>query len=176
MTPPLRPQGFSPPVVPDENPQVAAVYAALKDRSDPAKFSSFVVPTSFDVDAFSNAPLEYATEYAKTVEPGRVYATAQPAKGTVPLRATSSRFHRVKQGESIRLSVDSKAAAPVTFTSENLGTFDNKLTSITVVADNAGVASAVFTASGGTVDEIQILAGSPVNSGQVAFIVAVKQN
>jgi hypothetical protein len=79
----------------------------------------------------------------------------------------------VKQGESVRLAVQAAAFAPISFHSENLGQWENQLSSITVVANEQGIAEANFTASGGTINEVRILSASPVTSGQAAFIVNV---
>ena len=86
-----------------------------------------------------------------------------------PIRAEGKRFHRLKQGEAVRLTVEAEPFAPVSFNSNRLGQFENQLTSTTVVAGEDGIATATYTASGGTIDQVQILAGSPVNSGQVKF-------
>ena len=173
-SPPIKRQGHSTALPADLNPQVKQVAEAQVSRTQPERFSSFVVPKSFDNEAFKQDPAGYATKYAQDIEPGRVFATAQPGENVSPIRGASSKFHRVKQGESVRLGVKAIPNAPVTFTSFKLGQFENSLTSITVVANEEGVATANYTASGGTVDEVQILAASPATSGQVAFTVAVK--
>jgi len=80
-------------------------------------------------------------------------------------------FLRTQIKTETQLTVEN---APVTMTSNNLGSFANGLTSITVAADSSGLAEAVFTASRGTIDDIQILAASPVTSGQIAFTVNVQ--
>lgn len=166
-------QGHSPFLATDTNPQVALVAEALKSREHSERFSSYVIPSSFDKSLFDRDPASYATEYSKVVEPGRVFASAQPTDGVIPIVASTNRFHRLRQGESVRLGVKAVRHAPVTFTSFDLGQFDNMLTSTTVIADETGVASANFTASGGTIDKVSILAASPVTSGQVSFTVLV---
>ena len=108
------------------------------------------------------------------VEPSRVFGSKQPGPGVKPILARSARFHRVKQGESVRLQVQVTPKSPVAFTSFNLGSFENNLTSITVAAGEDGLAEAVFTASRGTIDDIPILAASPETSGQIAFTVNVQ--
>lgn len=172
--PPRKRQGYSPSVDPESNEQTQLVAEALKSREKPERFSSFVVKRGFDAEKFRAEPAKYAAEYASVVEPGRVFAPAQPGDGVSVLRAESSRFHRVKQGEALRLSVEAVPNAPVTFASQDLGQFENQLSSVTVVANEQGIASATYTASGGTIDEVQILAASPVTTGQVAFTVSVK--
>ena len=165
----IKRQGYSPALDPNTNPQVKAVADALAKDENPERFSSFVVKRNFDQQAFNEDPKSYSEEYASIVEPGRVFATAQPGEGVTPIRAEGKRFHRLKQGEAVRLTVEAEPFAPVSFNSNRLGQFENQLTSTTVVAGEDGIATATYTASGGTIDQVQILAGSPVNSGQVKF-------
>lgn len=166
----LAPQGFQPGLPIDANPQVASVYASLKDRSEPSRFSSFATPVLFDRDAFESDP----QRYVETIEPARVFRPAEPGEGVVPVQPVGARFHRVKQGETVRLAVNAVPKAPVTFASFDLGYFrGSQLSSETVLADSSGVATAEFTAGGGTVDDIKILAAGPLTSGQVQFTVQV---
>lgn len=162
--------GFSPPVSPDANPQSKQVHAALKSRAEPAKFSSFVEASRFDVEAYERDP----SVYLDAVEPGRVFSPAEPGENVVAIQPVGSAYHGVVQGESVALRVRVQPKDPVTFTSFQLGTFDNQLTSITVRADDQGVAQANYTASGGTIDDVQILAAGPRTSGQVQFLVNVR--
>ena len=71
------PQGFSPALAPDTNPQVAGVYASLKTRDKPSHFSSFAPAEPFDAESFKKSP----DEYLSTVEPSRVFSPAQPGEG-----------------------------------------------------------------------------------------------
>jgi hypothetical protein len=171
--PPKKPHGFSPPIQPDSNEQTKLVAQSLKAKDKPERYSSFITPSDFDKAAFEADPKGYATQYASEVAPGRVFAPAQPAEDVKTLKASSSRLHRVKQGESVRLSVKAIPYAPVTFSSHDLGSFDNKLTTTTVVADDSGVANANFTATGGTIDQVYVLAASPVTSGQTTFTIDI---
>lgn len=171
---PKKPEGPTPRIDTDTNPQVAKAYEALKTGSNPERYSSFIVPASFDKKAFHANPETYAKQYAETVEPGRVFVTAQPEDGVSALRSLGRRMHRVVQGETVRLTVAATPSAPVTFTSFGMGQFENSLTSITVVANKEGKASAVFTASTGTKNEIKVMAASPVMSDQVTFVVNVQ--
>jgi hypothetical protein len=162
--------GFSPPVSPDANPQVAAVFASLKDRSNPNAFSSFAAPKVFDPEAFKADPQAFINE----VDPSRVFNPLQPGDGVPVIQPVGGRYHGVKQGEAVTLSVNAIAGAPVCFCSFNLGSFSNQLTSQTVLADDSGVAKAEFTATGGTIEDVRILAASPMTSGQVTFTVNVQ--
>ena len=158
MTVPLKPEGAPPVVAPDANEQVKQVHEALLSKENPERLSSFVVNPSFDEAAFKANPAQYAAEYAKIVEPGRVFAPAQPGPDTPVLRSTGDRIHRVQQGESVRLSVIAVPHAPISFTSFGMGQFENLLSNVTVVADAQGKAEASFTASSGTKNEVKILA------------------
>ena len=174
MTVPLKPEGAPPVVAPDANEQVKQVHEALLSKENPERLSSFVVKPSFDEAEFKANPVQYAAEYAKIVEPGRVFAPAQPGPSTPVLRSTGDRIHRVQQGESVRLSVIAVPHAPISFTSFGMGQFENLLSSVTVVADAQGKAEASFTASSGTKNEVKILAASPLLTEQVAFTVSVR--
>lgn len=162
--------GLSPKVKPDANPQAASVYAALKSRENPARFSSFVQPAAFDRAAYESDP----QSYLDVVEPGRVFQSAEPGPDVVRIQPVSSLFEQVTQGEQVPLVVKAQAGAPVTFTSFKLGHFENQLTSTTIAADANGEARALFTAAKGTIDNVEVLAASPVTSGQVRFVVDVK--
>lgn len=158
-------QGFAPTVEPADSPSAAGLYEALADRQQPSRFTSLVAAGKFDEVAYRQDPQAYLDQ----IEPGRVYAPAQPGPDVPVLSAAGKRLHRVVQGESVRLRVKAVAGAPVTFSAPQLGQFENQLTSITVRAGDDGVAEAVFTASGGTIDYTPVLAASPMASGQVAF-------
>ena len=147
---------------------------ALKTGKNPERYSSFIVPKSFDAEAFAKDPENYAKQYASVVEPGRVFAPAQPDDSVPVLRVDGDRHHRVTQGESVRLVAIATSFAPVTFLSSSYGQFENLLTSITVVADRNGRAVATFTATSGTKHNVNILAASPVLAEQIKFTVSVE--
>jgi hypothetical protein len=54
------------------------------------------------------------------------------------------------------------------------GAFDNNLNSITVRADERGRARVKFTATPGTINDIHILAASPVTSGRMRYLLNVR--
>lgn len=166
-------EGAAPPLNGKENSQVEQVSQALASGENPERYSSFIVPASFSLEAFTASPAEYATEYAKTIEPGRAFVCAQPSEGIGVLRAKGPRLHRLKQGESVRLQVHATPYAPVTFTSFDAGQFSNLLSSITIVAGEDGIASAEFTASSGTKRQVRILTASPVLTEQCVFNLTV---
>lgn len=61
----------------------------------------------------------------------------------------------------------------MTFTSFDLGKFHNELTSVTVQANDKGIAEAEFFGTPGTYSDVNILAGSPLLTEQVKFVVFV---
>ncbi|MFO0979067.1 MAG: hypothetical protein U0996_21840 [Planctomycetaceae bacterium] len=167
---PVIDTGFAPPVKPDANTQAQAVFTALKSGEHPERFSSFVQPPAFDRAAWEKDP----DAYLAIVEPGRVYQSAEPGSDVQVIQAISGQFQRVKQGDQIPLVVKAAPNAPVTFTSFDLGHFENQLTSTTVRTNADGEARVLFTAGKGTIDDIEILAASPLTTGQVRFVVNVK--
>ena len=171
---PLLPEGPPPFLEKDRNPKIRRIFDALTEDKRAERFSSFVLPESFDRRGFDVNQRGYAEQYAEEVEPGRVFESAQPEERGIALYSRSGTFSRVLQGESVRLQVQASPNAPVTFTSMGLGQFENELSSQTVVADEEGIATITFTASTGTKDEVSILAASPVVSGQVRFVVSVQ--
>lgn len=103
-----------------------------------------------------------------------MFSPAQPGDNVVAIAPEGSAYHGVVQGESVSLKVRVQPKDPVTFMSFQLGYFENQLTSITVQADEQGIAQANYTAGGGTIDDVQILAAGPRTSGQVQFLVNVR--
>ncbi len=152
-----------------KNPQIASVKEAMQSKTHPERLSSLIVPAPFDAAAFRASP----EKYLNVVEPGRVWQVAQPGPGVKRLTSVSSEYEFIEQGQSVSLKVQADPGAPVTFTSFDLGAFDNQLTSQTVKADEKGLAKATFIGTGGTRGEVKILAASPLSSGQVQFLVQV---
>ncbi|WP_145175350.1 hypothetical protein [Rubripirellula lacrimiformis] len=126
------------------------------------------------------APPFDATEYRRRPDqylaisvPGRVWQSAQPAEGVPVIESLSKSLQQIQQGEAVRLEVKAVANMPVTFTSFDLGAFENGLASVTVAADEDGIATATLTATPGSIANIKVLAASPEASGRTRFIVNV---
>jgi hypothetical protein len=155
----------------DKDSEAASVREALGTGTHPERVSVFFPPKEpFDQKKFESDP----DSYLKTVEPGRVFKTAQPGPTIPALKAEGETFVRLKSNDKTKLSVVGAPGAPVTFTAFDLGAFEeNKLNSVTVKADKKGKANATFVAAPGAMDACRVLAGSPVASGQVKFIVEV---
>ena len=158
------------PVSGNANPQVASVVEAARTGQYPERLSPWIIPVSFDKAAYQQDP----RAYLDIVEPGRVYATAEPSKDVPVLKPAGRRFFHIKQNETIELAVRSLPGAPVTFTSFDMGAFENGVTSMSVAADDRGVARVRFIAVAGTIADVSILAGSPLASGQVKFTVSIE--
>ncbi len=161
--------GNTPLVKSDANPQAASVAEALATKTHPERLTPAILPAAFDRESYQKDP----RAYINTIEPGRVFQSAQPGQGVFPLRTLTPRLVEIVQGQSVPLRVRVQPGAPVTFTSFDLGQFENQLNSITVRADDRGIATARFTGSPGTINDVNILAASPLNSGQAKFVVNI---
>ena len=91
------------------------------------------------------------------------------------LRTSGPTIVGVQGGQEVQILLKGAPLAPVSFTAFDLGTFkENGLNSITVQANKDGEASVTFIGGGTAVNDCRILAGSPLASGQVKFVVNVK--
>jgi hypothetical protein len=156
------------PVRADANPHTESVAEAVR-LNKPERLSPMLAPEPFDRDAFAADP----QTYLDTIEPGRVYQTAQPGADVPRVRVVGFSFFKIRQGESVELKVEAAPLAPVTFTSFDAGAFENELPSVTVRADEDGIATVDFYGTSGTFGDIDILAGCPLASGQARFKVEV---
>lgn len=156
--------GATPPITAD-NAQVRSALEALKDGKHPERLNPLVAPKPFDATAYKADP----KAYLDVVEPGRALQSKPYAPGVAAIEPVSAYWNEVKQGESVELAVKAAPGYPVTFTSFDGGSFGNGLTTQTVEADAAGLARVKFLGVPGTVLETNILASSPMTSGQVRF-------
>jgi len=157
------------PVKAETNPQVRSVAEALRDKNHPERLSPIIPPKPFDAEAYKQNP----RAYLDVVEPGRAMQSAQPGKDVRRIQALTPQLQDVKPGGSVTLKVRAVPKMPVSLTSTDLGAFDNKLTAITVEADETGVAEVKFFATPGTEHGVRIMAASPVTSGTLNFQVNV---
>lgn len=157
------------PVPADANAQVASVAEALKNKTHPERLSPLVPPKPFDLAAYRRDP----KAYLNVIEPGRVFQVAQPGPEVRRLEALGETQPTITQAGTATLRVKAAPGMPVTWTSFDAGRFSNSLTSITVAADDRGVAETTFTGGSGTIDQVNILASCPVTSGQVTYHVTV---
>lgn len=157
------------PVAPEANPQAASVAEALRTKRHPERLSPLVKPKSFDPVAYAHDK----TPYLSVTEPGRVFDTKAPATDVPVLTPVGATAAACESGGTVRLAVQAIANSPVSWLSTDLGSFENQLVSMTNEAGADGVAVALFTATAGVAGRVQVLAGSPVCSGQVRFIIDV---
>lgn len=153
------------PAITADNAQVRSALEALKDGKHPERLNPLVAPKSFDATAYKADP----KAYLDVAEPGRVFQSKPAAPGVARIEPVSPYWQQVKQGDSIELAVKAAPGYPVTFTSFDCGSFGNGLTTQTVEADSAGIARVKFLGVPGTVLEANILASSPMTSGQASF-------
>lgn len=154
-----------PAVRPNANANVASVAEAARTNTHPERLSPLIAPRPFDAAAFAADP----QGYLNVVEPGRVFQSAAPGAAVPVLQVKGKGSIEIAPGGACPLAVITAPNAPVTFTSLDLGTFPNQLTSITVRADAQGEARTEFAASGGAIADVQVMVGSPGASGQVKF-------
>lgn len=167
----LQPDQRVAPVTVDWAAQVASVTHAARD-GHLERLSVHARPTPFVLAAYVRDPLAYLN----VVEPCRIWQQADPGPGVDALVTADGELAAlvpVPPGATRPLRVLTWPGHAATFTSMDRGAFDNGLTSITVQADATGVATATFTATHGTTDQVRIAAASPVTSGQVAFTVVI---
>jgi len=135
--------------------------------------SPFIAPRDFNPTKYK-ASKKYRTDYLNTHEPGRVYQVAQPGKEVTVLQRVSNVYQEVEQGSKVTLEVKGKPGYPCTFTSMDLGMFENGLTSITKEANSNGKVAVEFHGVPGTIANTNILCSSPVCSTRLKFIVFTK--
>ena len=163
--------GHFAPVKGDANPQAASVMEALKTKSHPERLSVLIAPEPFNKAKYDADP----DLYARTVTPGRVFQTAAPAADVPELKPLTNTMAVASQNDAVKMSVKATPGSPATFVSQDGGYFqENKLNTITVRADKDGVAAVTYTAGPGTIGDVNVLAGSPLSSGQVRFKVMVQ--
>ncbi len=161
----VNPYGGSPKLVATENKQIEAAHEAIATGTQSQRISPTVLPENFDAESFRRSPEEYISK----VEPGRVWQSAQPGEEVPVLIAVGPTFQKMNQGESVTLRVRTAPSSPVTFTSFDMGAFENRLPSITALADGEGIAEAIFTATTGTHHLVNVLTASPLASGTQRF-------
>lgn len=148
----------------------AAPQDIVKNRELRAAKSSLFLPEPFDAKKYAENPEAYLNQ----IRPGRVFQPAQPGPDVTRLTALSKPFVKVLQSESVQLRVKADPGAPVAFHTSQTGNFENLLKSITVAANDEGIASATFTLGPGTLGLVDVLAASPVHSDQVRFTFKVE--
>ena len=145
---------------------------AVQTGNYPERLSPQHAARPFDRAAWEADPQEYLKHYVKVAEPGRIYDVRQPGAGVPVLTSASSESAQLHEGESVRLVARTLAGAPVTFTIFATGMFANGISTTTVVADDDGLATAVFVGTTGP-SSTDVVAGSPVTSGTLRYRIRV---
>lgn len=153
----------------DENTQVSKIHESIIARTNPERYHALALSVAFDKATFDADP----DAYLNTVEPARVWQTAQPGPDVPALLGLSRPRQSLKENEALRLRVQSAANAPVTFTTLDSGVFENSLPSISVRADKNGIAEVKYSAISGVVGDVNIIAASPLASGSVKYRLSV---
>jgi hypothetical protein len=130
-----------------------------------------MAPRPFDKAAFERDP----EKYLETVEPSRAWLTAQPAPGVKRIELLGPAIVPVARGGGVQLSVKAEPGAPVSWLSSDMGSFPNKMTAMTVRADAQGVARVAFSTRPGAVNDINVIAASPLCAGQAVFVVSAEE-
>ena len=153
------------------NPRVQSVLEAARTGKYPERLDVSVDPKPFDQTAFQKDP----QAYLNTIEPGRVYQTMPPKKGAPRLQMIGKNPTTVDSGADVVLKVQAVPGAPVSFFAQRGGIFrESTLNSITVQADEKGVATVTFFANPGTVAIAPVVVGSPMLAGNEEIMVSVR--
>ena len=162
--------GVAPSVSKEDSPAAAKLLEEAAKKDGERRYLSTSSKTEpFDRDAYLASPEDYLV----LTRPGRIRQSLAPAKGVVPLRSQGGQFFQILQGESVFLSATAEPGMPVTFHTQQLGEFDNRLKTISVAADKEGVAKVKYHAVTGVVGVVQVMAASPVHSGRLDYVVEV---
>jgi hypothetical protein len=109
----------------------------------------------------------------RTVDPARIYDTAHPGPGVPSLTIVGPSDQRIHPGDSAPVAMQTAPESLVTFSAKDGGLFPNQQSSITVLADEQGIATTSILANPGTVDDVYVFAGSPAAVGTICTIVHV---
>ena len=154
----------------DENEQVAGLIEELSIKNGPAAARSvYIAPAKFDLAAYQADPAAYLNK----IRPGRVNFPAQPGPDVVPIATLSDAYSEVLQGETILFKVKAEPGMPITAFTQQIGRFSNQLNTISVMADEDGVASIAYNPGPGSLGLNDVTVASPVHSGQLHFVINV---
>lgn len=161
------------PAAPDSTPTLArAEHDSIRravDGKHPERRTALIAPAPFDLRAY----LADQDGYCNLHEPGRVFQSLRAGKDVPALVVIGSARYDIGALGSCTLVAKAIPNAPVTFGSSDGGIFANHLPSMTIRADTEGVVKAEFTANAGTTGPVNILAGCPMTSGQLLYLVEV---
>ncbi|MDL5052161.1 hypothetical protein QQ056_01065 [Oscillatoria laete-virens NRMC-F 0139] len=153
---------FNPLVPANANMDVQSVVEAAKSGKNPERLSAIYAPEPFDRAAFD---LDKAG-YCRIVQPGRVWQSSDKP-GASAIKMTGAAHRQMPAGGTLKLTAIAEPNSVISYYSQDLGAFENRLTSISVLTNERGEASATFTATPGTEGEVNILASCPESRGQL---------
>jgi len=145
------------------------IVAKAAEEGDLTRLSTMASIPAFDADEY----LANREAYLEDIVPARIWQSSGDKSAKKIIRKNYF-YNDMLQGETIELKVEVAPRSPVTFHSNNLGQFPNKLTTMTVESNEEGLAVIPFLATQGTYGEIDILAASPSRRNRAHFVVNVK--
>ena len=163
------PVGRTPGIEKDANPAAKSIAEAIKNPELAYRLSNMLPAPEFDRAKYEADKQAYLDE----VVPGRIWQSATDESNASKIKRVGEYGHQILQGETVVLQAETTAGYPITFYSPRMGQFENLFPTITVAADDKGIATAHFKASGGTRGEIDIIASSPVRTGLARYLVEV---
>lgn len=164
--------GQSPLINTRENVYTRSVLEAATDPTGELAYrlTPFVPAPKFNREEYLKNPDAYLNE----VVPGRVFDVLPYSEDNPRIQRASDSHQTVLQGESVILRAETEPAMPVSFYSTRLGRFNGGLSTITVAANEDGIAEVSFETTGGMFGEAEIVATSPVRSGKLRYFVDVR--
>ncbi len=114
--------------------------------------------------------------YLGQIAGSRIYDVANPAAGLAALAPDGPSGFSVETNTEATLAARTEPGMPVTFTSFGLGQFPaSGMQTVTVAADDQGIARTQFLVTPGTVGSCLITAGSPVVSSTTQFLISIPE-
>lgn len=150
---------------------VASVLAAT-DGTHPERRSLSRLPAPFDAQAYIRDPAAYLA----IIEPGRVFQSVAAGPGVWEIRPDGRPWRAVPSGGRTGLAALAPPRAPVSWHCAEGGVFaESTVNSITVQADDAGIARVTYIATPGTTGDATVLVASPICSGRAAFTIHINE-
>ncbi len=160
--------GTAPKIAVDTNEQTRSLKASRFTKDAGKQYSALIPATKFDRKKYEANPDSYLSK----VEPGRIWESLPPGTGK-PIQRKGKYFHEVVRGESVIVRAITEPGMPVHFYTNSIGQFDNQLSTITVKADEQGIAVARYRTTSGQLGDVDLFAASPVRSGRTRYLVRV---
>ena len=129
---------------------------------------------AFNAELWSTNP-KYRQKYLDTSEPSRGFMSAKNPKAARMVMVSRPSL-KVTQGQKITLAVKVLPGAPVSFFSPHLNRFGNGLTSMTVAADQQGIAEVEMEGVLGTLARTDVICSSPLCAGTAVFKITTVQS